>query len=93
LPEDFDAGHIHRAINIPYDNLDDHWNAFIDSLDKNREYVIYCSGGECEASLSLARIMKKRGYQKLSVFFGGWQEWLDNKLPVTYGSKRPAQET
>ncbi len=82
LPEDFAAGHIKRAINIPFDALDDNWFRVIDSLDKMGKYVIYCSGGECEASLFLGRIFKERGFTNIAIFFGGWQEWIDNKLPI-----------
>ncbi|MDD4051920.1 MAG: rhodanese-like domain-containing protein [candidate division Zixibacteria bacterium] len=82
-PEDFAYGHIVRAVNIPYDYLDDNWMGVIDSLDLQKEYVIYCSGGECEASLFLGRLLKDKGFGRLWVFYGGWQEWLDNRLPVT----------
>jgi rhodanese-related sulfurtransferase len=82
-PEDFAYGHIVRAVNIPYDYLDDNWLRVIDSLDLQKEYVIYCSGGECEASLFLGRLLRDKGFGRLAVFYGGWQEWLDNHLPVT----------
>lgn len=82
-PEDFAAGRIVRAVNIPYDYLDDQWMQVIDALDPAKEYVAYCSGGECESSLFLARILKDKGFQRLAVFYGGWQEWVDNRLPVT----------
>lgn len=82
-PEDFAVGHVVRSINIPYDYLDDNWLRVIDSLDHQKEYVIYCSGGECEASLFLGRLMRDKGFERLWVFYGGWQEWLDNHLPVT----------
>lgn len=85
LPEDYAAGHIERAVNIPFDALDESWFAVIDSLNKTAPYVIYCSGGECESSLFLGRIMQERGFSEITVFFGGWQEWVDNQLPVTGG--------
>ena len=85
LPDDYAAAHIVRAINIPFDNLDDSWNKVIDSLDHEREYVVYCSGEECESSLFLGRLMSQRGFKNLSIFFGGWSEWKDNSLPITKG--------
>ncbi len=81
--EDYDYGHINGAINIPYDYLDDTWYAFIDSLDHSRAYVVYCGGSECEASLNLGRYMSDQGFKHINVFFGGWSEWLDNKLTIT----------
>jgi len=81
--EDYDYGHITGAINIPYDYMDDHWYNVIDSLDHSRAYVVYCSGSECEVSLNLGRYMADQGFKHIHVFFGGWSEWLDNKLPIT----------
>jgi rhodanese-related sulfurtransferase len=85
LPEDYADGHIVRAVNIPFDNLDDSWNKVIDSLDHNREYVVYCSGEECEASLFLGRLLSQRGFAHIAIFFGGWTEWQDNGLPISRG--------
>ncbi|MCP4567656.1 MAG: rhodanese-like domain-containing protein [FCB group bacterium] len=82
-PEDYQYGRIQRAINIPFDYLDDYWEEVLDSLDRGKTYVIYCSGTECESSLYLGRYMAEDlGFTDLLVFFGGWQEWVDNDLPT-----------
>ena len=82
-PEDYDYGHIKRSVNIPFDYLDESWDAVIDTLDRNAEYVIYCSGTECESSLFLARYFKvELGFTNLHVFYGGWSEWTANNLPI-----------
>lgn len=82
-PEDYAYGHIKRSINIPFDYLDESWDAVIDTLDRNTEYVIYCSGSECESSLFLARYFKLQlGFTNLQVFYGGWSEWTASNLPV-----------
>ena len=81
-PEDYKYGHIVKAINIPFDYLDETWEAVIDTLNRDRGYVIYCSGDECESSLFLGRYLYDLGFQYVFVFYGGWQEWRDNNLPV-----------
>jgi rhodanese-related sulfurtransferase len=81
-PEDFEYGRIARSINIPYDYMDEHWEAVLDSLDRTRHYVVYCSGSECEVSLHLGRYMQDLGFKNLDVFFGGWAEWEQNGLPM-----------
>jgi len=81
-PEDFQYGHIKGAINIPFDELDDTWEAFIDGLNPDDGYVVYCSGGECETSLFMGRYLNQRGFSNVFVFYGGWQEWEDNGLPI-----------
>lgn len=86
-PEDFQYGHITGAVNIPFDYLDESWDAFIDSLDWDRGYVVYCSGDECETSLNMGRYLYQRGFRNVYVFFGGWSEWEDNNLPITRADK------
>ncbi len=82
-PEDYEYGRIERAINIPFDYLDDYWEGVIDSLDREDVYVIYCSGTECESSLHLGRyLITDKGFSNIFVFFGGWQEWIDNNMPI-----------
>ena len=81
-PEDFAYGHIRGAVSIPFDYIDEHWEAVIASLDPGRTYVVYCSGTECETSLFLGRYLSDLGFEHLFIFFGGWQEWKDNGLPT-----------
>ena len=81
-PEDFKYGHIKRAINIPFDYIDDYWDDYIESLDRSRGYVVYCSGNECETSLNLGRYLSSWGFPHVYIFYGGWHEWEENGLPV-----------
>lgn len=82
-PEDYEYAHVQRAINIPFDYIDEEWEAVIDALDRSAEYVIYCSGNECESSLFLGRLMGvEYGFDNLHVFYGGWEEWETNELPI-----------
>jgi 3-mercaptopyruvate sulfurtransferase SseA len=62
--------------------LDDRWDSVIDSLDRKKGYVIYCSGDECELSLFLGRYMNTLGFNNIFIFYGGWREWVENDLPV-----------
>jgi rhodanese-related sulfurtransferase len=81
-PADYDIGRIKGAINLPFDLLEEFWPKVVGGFDKEKEYVIYCSGDECELSLFLGREMKSQGYPKIFIFFGGWREWERAKLPV-----------
>ncbi len=82
-PEDYAYGHVTRSINIPFDYLDESWDPVIDALDRNVEYVIYCSGTECEVSLFLGRYFTiQLGFTNVSIFYGGWSEWEGNNLPM-----------
>jgi rhodanese-related sulfurtransferase len=83
--EDFKAGHIKGAINLPYEEFEEHAPGILPMLPKDEEIIAYCDGTECETSLLLARELREMGYENLTVFFGGWQEWLKAGLPVETG--------
>ncbi len=78
--EEFTDGHIQGAFSIPYyaNNVDD----LLNKLDKDQPFVVYCSGDDCDLSIMLGNKMFKMGFKKVFVFFGGWNEWLDNKYPI-----------
>jgi rhodanese-related sulfurtransferase len=80
--DDYEYGRIARSINIPYDYMDEHWEEVLNSLDRTKHYVVYCSGSECEVSLHLGRYMQDLGFENLEIFFGGWAEWEKQNLPI-----------
>jgi rhodanese-related sulfurtransferase len=90
-PEDYEAGHIKGAVLLPFDLLDDYWEEAVAQLPKDKEIVTYCSGAECELSLFLARYMRDQGYEKISIFFGGWVQWQEEGAPIATG--QPGAET
>jgi rhodanese-related sulfurtransferase len=83
--EDFKAGRIKGAINLPYEEFEEYAPGILPMLPKDEEIIAYCDGTECETSLLLARELREMGYENLTVFFGGWQEWLKAGLPVETG--------
>jgi len=84
-PEDFRAGRIKGAINLPYEESEEYAPQVLPQLPKEEEIIAYCDGTECESSLLLARELRELGYKDVKVFFGGWQEWLKAGLPVETG--------
>jgi rhodanese-related sulfurtransferase len=81
-PIEFVEAHIKGAINFPFEQWDLYWESVKPALNPNYEIVAYCGGLDCELSLFMARELKRLGYEKAYIFFGGWQKWLDAKLPV-----------
>ena len=80
-PEEYIAGHIQNAINIPYDYYED-YEDIIDGLDDGGIYIIYCSGDECSLSIDLADYLyTDKLIDKLLIFEGGWPEWQDAGYP------------
>ena len=79
--EDYEAGHIEDAINIPYDYYED-YEEVMDGLDDAGIFIIYCSGEECSLSLDLADYLyNEKLIDKLLIFEGGWPEWQDAGYP------------
>jgi rhodanese-related sulfurtransferase len=82
LEGDYKAGHIPKALNLPFEEFDQYYPKVELLLSKDNNIITYCDGTECEASLFLARILKERGFKNLKIFFGGWTEWNKAGLPV-----------
>ena len=79
--EDYEAGHIENAVNIPFDYYEDYEDV-MDELDSNGIYIVYCSGEECSLSLDLAdHLYNEKLIDKLLIFEGGWPQWRDAGYP------------
>lgn len=87
--EDFAAGHIPEARSVPAAELkgkDD--RASGGELDEALSFledhilVVYCEGGDCQTSVTLARLIHDRGFADIRILSGGWEEWAAAGLPV-----------
>jgi rhodanese-related sulfurtransferase len=68
-PEEFRAGHIPGAINIPVAGF----AAGSEVLDKDKQIVVYCNSGG--RSYNAYRKLQKLGYGKINqAIFADWQE-------------------
>jgi rhodanese-related sulfurtransferase len=74
----YELGHLTNAINIPYDsnNLVELVNAH--SL-KNQALIVYCSSVHCNAAEVLAEKLRELGCKKVSLYPGGWEEWVSGR--------------
>jgi len=64
------------ALPLPEDTFDDAFPAVEDSLRKNADIIVYCSGYGCEASLVVARRLRERGFPAV-VLDEGLPAWED----------------
>ncbi|ABM61429.1 ArsR/SmtB family transcription factor [Halorhodospira halophila] len=76
-PEEFAAGHLPGAINIPAEELEAH----LDELPAGREIVAYCRGPYCALSIDAVRQLRTRGRQAYRLA-RGFPEWKAQGLPV-----------
>jgi rhodanese-related sulfurtransferase len=77
--ENYQKAKIGNAINIfPYSDEKEMINKILD-LPKDKTLVIYCDGGNCDASHKLAEVIISFGYEKVFIYTGGWDEWAKKR--------------
>lgn len=84
-PEEFAAGHIAGAVNIPYDQVAAH----LGEIPKDEEVVLYCKSGR-RAGLA-AETLSANGYTRLGHLEGDMQGWTAAGRPVEGTAAKPAE--
>ena len=77
-PEEFAAGHVPGAVNIPYTHLPARLSDLTDAGDK--EIVLYCATG-IRAERAAER-MREQGYTRLLHLDGDMKAWEEKKRPT-----------
>lgn len=86
-PDEYAAGHIPGAINLPFDDVFKK-PELAKALDaKGRPIFSYCDGGDCELSRSLAFSLLDQGQHRVVVFTDGMAGWNGAKLDVHKGAQ------
>ena len=82
---EYSDGHIRGAVNLPYNDAMAEPER-VKKLDPaGRPIVVYCSGGDCELSRDLAKVLIEAGKRRVLIFEGGFPEWQGAGYPVTQG--------
>lgn len=84
MPEEYAEGHIKGAINIPFDG-DESYRNILNSFSKDEILVTYCSGTECDLSVLLGDELFEKGFKRVYIFFGGWNDWVERNYPISKG--------
>lgn len=79
--EEYEESHIKGAINIPFYGSEN-YESTLKQIPKDEVIVTYCSGDDCDLSILLADELFAKGYKKIYVFFGGWNDWQKMKYPI-----------
>jgi phage shock protein E len=77
-PEEFAAGHVPGAINIPHDKLESRIDELLGA--KNKDVVLYCRSGR-RAGLA-AETLSLHGFDKLLHLEGDMQKWTEANRPI-----------
>jgi rhodanese-related sulfurtransferase len=80
---DFRDSHIKEALVLPLISLvQDRTLAGKVIPDKNRLYIVYCSGEGCDLSVELAKELIALDYTNVKVLGEGYPGWAEAKYPV-----------
>lgn len=75
-PEEFAAGHVPGAVNVPHDQI----AARLAEVPKDADVVLYCRTGRRVALAAAA--LHANGYTRLSHLEGDMTAWVENGRPV-----------
>lgn len=75
--EEFDAGHVQGAINIPIEELEQHLQQF----DPEQEIVAYCRGPHCILAFDAVAQLREKGFLARRLE-NGYPEWKVAGLPT-----------
>ncbi len=76
-PEEFDAGHLPNALNIPLQDLEKR----LEELPADQEVVAYCRGPYCVLAFEAVSKLRENGYRARRLK-NGYPEWKRGGLPV-----------
>jgi 3-mercaptopyruvate sulfurtransferase SseA len=86
--EEYEEGHIPGSINVPYDRIPDFQDVLTREVSNDAHVICYCRGPSCDFSDLLATELKIIGWQDVSVFSGGWEEWTRAGYAIEKGPRQ-----
>jgi len=90
--EDYVAGHIRGASNLPDHNFDEWIDAFLSRTNPDIEIIAYCDGEDCPQGHNVAEKLYQLGFEKVSYLTNGWDKWQENSLPIATGRNQNNRE-
>ena len=85
----YEQGHIAgaRPFSVWESDVDDKVKAFFgEGRDQSQPVVVYCSGGDCEDSHTLAQKLYFVGFDNVLVYKDGFPDWQKRSLPIHTGA-------
>ena len=80
--DNFEQGHIARAVSLPLGQYDEKINTFLSRHALDQPLITYCSGRTCEDSHNLARLLSEAGFTDVRIFIDGFPAWKAEGYPV-----------
>ena len=76
IPEQYAAGHLPGAINLPLEDVERQLGAHAARLHLDTPILVYCGGADCTDALELAVKLRGLGFTDLTLYPGGYAEWV-----------------
>jgi rhodanese-related sulfurtransferase len=88
-PDDYQEGHIPGAYELDPYHPEKELGTILPICQAAEKVVVYCTGGDCEDSDTVALLLQDGGVpdQKLFVYGGGFTAWEAAHLPVETGAR------
>jgi rhodanese-related sulfurtransferase len=84
--DEFEAGHVQNAYWMPAETLTSGKRPeAMDFLMPDQPVVIYCGGGECDASKNVAALLAQGGYAQCLILTDGYPAWAAAGHPTAAG--------
>jgi len=77
-PQEFAQGHLHGAVNISHDKIND--NLAMLQQYKNKQVVVHCRSGR--RAVSAEETLKANGFNSVFHLDGDMNAWVEAKLPI-----------
>lgn len=91
FPDDFAAGHVPGAINLPMAKWDQ--PRYLEAhLDRDATLYLYCYTPTCHLAASAAAKLAAAGFRAVEVE-GGWEDWVSRDYPVESGAGSAARRS
>ena len=79
VPADFALGHLPGAVSLPiYSGLVE-CNTVVNTIPLEYRVIVYCQSEECAWAEVIGADLSLRGYRRVYIFRGGWNEWESHK--------------
>lgn len=85
-PKEYSAGHIKGAISLPFNDMPELLPKYR-RIFQGKLLVTYCGGSGCMLSEKTAYNLFDNGYEKIAIFFGGWDSWNEAGMPTASDSR------
>jgi len=80
--EKFGEGYIAKAISLPFEELDERFEALDQILSSELSAIVYCTNRECDDALLLAVELRDMGKSNLLYYVDGFELWEESGCPV-----------